>query len=125
MSFGQERLKKLIEDFRFEMLMGLVVVLSIAIMGTEAEMRAREETTPVWIEHGVEPACLVIFTTECGMRMYVWRRMFHKSPWNLLDLLVFGSSVVLPTLHLSPFLRELAGLSGAGRGPRCRQRWGP
>jgi len=108
-------LKSFIVDARFEMFMGFVVLINIAVIVRETDMNVSPECTPeVQDKRGactgpeiawVNFALLLIYTWEVSTRLYIYLRNFFLGGWNVLDLFIIISGWVdLVASGLSDFL---------------------
>lgn len=77
----------------FDTVMGAIIVFNVLVMiietdqGADCDAEMAEDCVEPWI--GISNMCLlIIYTVESAMRIYVERRNFYTSRWNLLDITI-------------------------------------
>lgn len=92
-------------DF-LEKCFGLLILLNLAVIACETDFRARlhDDQSGVgasevrnWLDllQMVNHAFLFIYTTECIVRLAVFRKQFFDSRWNVLDLALVGTGLIV------------------------------
>jgi len=99
MSLTTRYLKNILETKACEMTIGGIIVLNMVMIILETDANASNQKTAAWIA-GSNYALLVFYNAELLTKIFVYRMRFFSDGWNLMDLLVVGSDVVLTCLDL-------------------------
>ena len=79
-------LRSIVESRGFNVAITLVIVVNAVTLGLETWPRAMEVAGPLLLT--IDAAALWIFTAELGLKLWVYRRRFFGSAWNIFDLAV-------------------------------------
>jgi voltage-gated sodium channel len=99
-----DRLKRLVENPRFQNVVMLVIIINGIVLGLETSDRAMDLAGPVLLS--IDSFCLGFFVAELLLKIYVLRGRFLKDGWNIFDFIVVGISLVPQQAGLS-VLRSL------------------
>eukprot|EP00927_Polykrikos_kofoidii_P079162 TRINITY_DN7594_c1_g2_i3.p1 TRINITY_DN7594_c1_g2~~TRINITY_DN7594_c1_g2_i3.p1 ORF type:complete len:532 (+),score=100.42 TRINITY_DN7594_c1_g2_i3:102-1697(+) len=76
-----------LHSYAFEVALGLVILLNIAIVVIETDTQSKHEKKPLWMSQTTD-VLLAIYVAELTCKIYVLRFQFFSSLWNMLDLIV-------------------------------------
>jgi voltage-gated sodium channel len=96
-----DRLRRLIEDPRFERLVLAAIVLNAVTLGLETSRAIMTQAGTLL--HALDHLLLGIFVAELGGKMIVYGRGFWRDPWNVFDFVVVGVTTLPATDNLSIF----------------------
>ncbi len=108
---GSDLLRTIVESRGFNLAITIVIVVNAVTLGLETWPRAMDVAGPLLLT--LDAAALWIFTVELGLKLWVYRRRFFGSAWNIFDLAVVaiawipsgGSLSVLRALRILRVLR--------------------
>lgn len=88
----RKRLAKIVETRNFDIVMGAIIILNIALMVVEADIGAACEDktslcTPYWLSV-FNIVLLAIYTVELIIRFFIYRRYFFDNRWNTIDVII-------------------------------------
>jgi voltage-gated sodium channel len=88
----RDRVKRVVEDGRFQNAIMAVIVFNAITLGLETSPRLSGGAETLL--HRLDQAALTIFVIELLAKAYVYRLRFFRNPWNVFDLLVVGVALV-------------------------------
>jgi voltage-gated sodium channel len=103
MSF-RERLRRFVEDERFQRAIIALIVFNAVTLGLETSVAVRAQVGGLLL--AVDRIVLAIFTVEVAARLAAHGPRFFRDPWNVFDFLVVGVSL-LPATEALTVLRAL------------------
>lgn len=103
-------LRSLLMSDKFEMAIGVVIIINGGLIGWETQIHAQEdEELPGWFA-AMDFVFLIIFSLESLARLYVWRMLFFRNSWNLGDaaIVIMGwVSMAVSTMPSVTLLRMI------------------
>lgn len=99
-----DRMKAILEDRRFEMLIAGLIVINAITLGLETFPAVMERIGPFLLV--LDKVLLAVFTLELLTRLAVYRLSFFKSGWNWFDFIIIVISL-LPATGGASVLRAL------------------
>ena len=95
----REKLRRLVEDPRFEKtVMGLIIVNAITL-GLETSDTAMAAAGTLLLT--LDRAILAVFVVEIAIRLYVRRMAFWRDPWRVFDFIIVTIALVPASGNLS------------------------
>jgi voltage-gated sodium channel len=110
----RERLRRLVDDDRFQRFIVAVIVLNAVTLGLETSDRIVAEYG--WLLHAVDWIVLAIFVVELALRLAAHGWRFFRDPWSVFDFVIVaialipasGAFSVLRALRILRVLRLVA-----------------
>ena len=100
----REKLRRLVDDKRFEVFIVVLIVINSATLALETSEAAMARFGPVLI--AIDRTILAIFVVEILLRMAAGFRAFWREPWRVFDFVVVAIALMPATGPLS-ILRTL------------------
>jgi voltage-gated sodium channel len=88
----RERVRRLVEDSRFQTFVIAVIVVNAITLGMETSPSLMADYGTLL--HALDRAALAIFVAELALRLYAHRLRFFTDPWSVFDFVVVAIALV-------------------------------
>jgi len=107
-SYARRTAVMVLTSRRFDIIMGMFIVVNIILLVVESDKGAEDLPVPVWV-NTMNYLLLGIYVLELLVAAFAYRSMFFNETTNILDLIIIGADVVL--VVCSFFLGDLPSIS--------------